>query len=173
MVTNERVKKLVESYKSNKEELKNLENYIEEYGCTDDGVTDVTESFEQGWNNALEYVFNVLGIKYKETVDGLKAREDYEFECSMNEVYKECEDHDEWGCAFIFLNNEIGVEYNYCIDDGENCSGIYKTEINEKTGYIETDYEDSIHYEIDFDDKHWMENLENAMCEALIEFFEL
>lgn len=172
MVTNERVKKLVESYKSNKEELVQLENFIDEYGCTDDGLTDVRESFEQGWNNALEYVFNVLGVKYKETVDGLKAREGYEFECNMNEVYKECEDFDEWGCAFVWIGDR-GVEYNFCIDDGENLCAIYKTEMNHKTGYMETNGDVYKHYEIDFDNEHWVENLENAMCEALIEFFKL
>ena len=62
-LTKEQIDKMKELYNSNKEELVKVKNYIREYGCTDDGVTDATESFEQGYNNALEYVFEVLGIK--------------------------------------------------------------------------------------------------------------
>lgn len=166
----EQVTQLKEVYQSNKEDLKNLEQYIKENGITDDGVIDATNSFEQGWNNALEYVFNVLGIKPL-TVEELKLHEDYEFECNMSEEYKDSE-IDEWGCAFIWLN-DIGVEYNFCIDSGENSCAIYKTEINEETDYMETDYDKYIHYEIDFDNENWKEELENAMCEALIKFHNL
>lgn len=63
-ITNEQIMKLKESYEDNKEALRNLEDYIEEYGMTDDGLSDVAESFEQGWNNALEFVFLTLGIKF-------------------------------------------------------------------------------------------------------------
>lgn len=101
-------------------------------------------------------------------VKELKAKDGYEFECNIGEDYKGRET-DEWGCAFIFLG-DIGAEYNYCLDSGTNCSAIYKAEFEE---YLSTNYDEYIHYEIDFDDEHWMENLENAMCEALIEFFEL
>jgi len=37
-----------------------IKDYIEEYGMTGDGLTDATESFEQGYNNALEFVFRIL-----------------------------------------------------------------------------------------------------------------
>ena len=102
-------------------------------------------------------------------IDELKARDDYEFECSMNESYKDIET-DEWDCAFIWVGNK-GVEFNFCIDSGENLCAIYKMELNEKTYYAETDHDTFKHYEINFDETDWMEKLENAMCEALMEFF--
>ena len=171
MVTVENVKQLKEVYKSNKEDLKNLEQYIKENGITDDGLTDSTISFEQGWNNAFEYVFKVFGISPNMTVEELKEEELYEFECNMSDEYKDKET-DEWGCAFVWLN-DIGVEYNFCIDSGNNCCAIYKMEINEETDYMETDYDTFIHYEIDFDNENWEQELENAMCKALIELHNL
>ena len=63
-ITSEKIAKLKESYESNKEVLKELEEYIEENGMTDDGLTDATESFEQGYNNALEMVFRILGLTF-------------------------------------------------------------------------------------------------------------
>ena len=63
-MTNEQITMLKEAYYSNKEDLAKVEAYINKYGCTDDGITDVSESFEQGYNNALEMVFHTLGIKY-------------------------------------------------------------------------------------------------------------
>lgn len=59
-ITNEQIAKLKDAYESNKEELKYIEDYIRKWGVTDEGLTDATESFEQGWNNALEFVFRVL-----------------------------------------------------------------------------------------------------------------
>lgn len=167
-ITMEQIEKLTEMYKANKESLMEVKNQIEEFGYTDDGVTNVYESFEQGWNNAMEFMFEVLDIKYKGTVKDLKARDDYEFECSMTDEYKDMET-DEWGCAFVWLG-DIGAEYNFCIDD-ENCSAIYKAEIEDDL--LCTDYDTSIHYEIDFDDVEWEKKLEDAMCNALIKFFEL
>ena len=61
-ITSEQIRELKESYKDNKASLEELEEYIEENGITDEGLTDVTESFEQGWNNAMEFVFSVLNI---------------------------------------------------------------------------------------------------------------
>ena len=106
------------------------------------------------------------------TIKELKARDGYEFECNMNESYKDIET-DEWGCALAWIGNDKGVEYNFCIDSGENLCAIYKMELNEKTGYMETDGNTFIHYEIDFDEADWVEKLENALCEALMEFFNL
>ena len=63
-ITDKQIMKLKESYEYNNEALKDLEDYIEEYGMTNDGLSDAAESFEQGWNNALEFVFSTLGIKY-------------------------------------------------------------------------------------------------------------
>lgn len=63
-ITMEQIKGLKESYEDNKVSLAELENHIEEYGVTDYGLDDVGESFEQGYNNAMEYVFRTLGIEY-------------------------------------------------------------------------------------------------------------
>ena len=60
-ITKEQIAKLKDAYEGNKEELKYIEDYIRERGATDDGLMDATESFEQGYNNALEFVFKVLG----------------------------------------------------------------------------------------------------------------
>lgn len=106
------------------------------------------------------------------TVLELKNRDDYEFECNICEEYKDMIT-DEWGCSFVWLGEKIGVEYNFCIqDDGTNASAIYKMEYNEEVDYMETDYSEFVPYEIDFDNVNWMEDLENAMCKALIKFLE-
>ena len=109
------------------------------------------------------------------TIEEFKQKEKYEFECNIckEEVENEI-NHDEWGSAFVWYENQgeyYGVEYNLCIENGENSSAIYKL----KCGIyeFETDYNLSEHYEIDFSDNNWKENLENAMCKALVNFFEL
>lgn len=108
------------------------------------------------------------------TVEELKKRDGYEFECNMDNGYRDCKDHDEWGCAYTWLGDGIGVEYNFCMQgENENCCAIYKVEINGKTGYMETDTSVFEHYEIDFEKDNWKEELEHAMCKALIQFFEL
>lgn len=106
-------------------------------------------------------------------VKELKNMDGYEFECSL--FKKICErQNDIWGASFVWLGEKIGAEYNYCIqDDGTNCSAIYKMELDEKTDYMETDYDKFVGYEVDFDDVKWRNKLENAMCQALIDFFEL
>ena len=50
------------NYRENSNALARLEEFIKEYGVSDNGVSNASESFEQGWNNALEYVFRTLGI---------------------------------------------------------------------------------------------------------------
>ena len=108
-------------------------------------------------------------------VNDLKIMPDYQFELNMTDEFKdsdECE-IDEWGCAFIWLMENIGAEYNFCIDCGENSSAIYKMEMDTKTGEMQTDYDTYVHYEVDFEKENWKEELENAMCEALIGFFSL
>lgn len=99
--------------------------------------------------------------------------EGYEFECNLKkEIYSDKHSsYDEWGCAYIWLREEIGVEYNFCVDGEENCSAIYKMKFNKNTDYMETDTDTFVHYEIDFDDDNWKENLENAMCRAMIDMF--
>lgn len=116
------------------------------------------------------------------TIKELKKNKDYYFQCDLKKrrVLKEIADtdcFDEWGYAFVSLGQEIGVEYNLCIDnttnENINCSAIYKVDYDEKNDWIETDYSTYIHYEIDFKNPKWKRELENAMCQALIDFFEL
>ena len=108
----------------------------------------------------------------------LKNNAEYYFQCDIKKrkVLKEIADtdcFDEWGCAYVSVGDKLGVEYNLCVDSGENCSAIYKTDYDEENDYIETDCSTFIHYEIDFDNLKWKKELEDAMCEALIKFFEL
>lgn len=110
-------------------------------------------------------------IATAEKIKKMKELCEYQFDCDMTKEYKDENNCDEWGCASVWVD-DIGVEYNFCIDDGENCCAIYKTEIGDN-GYMETDCSTFTHYEIDFDNENWKEELENAMCEALIEFFYL
>lgn len=63
IITDEMAKNLIETYKCNREDLCELERIIYEDGIIEDGITDITDTFEQGYNNALEYVFHILGIK--------------------------------------------------------------------------------------------------------------
>lgn len=110
------------------------------------------------------------------TTEEVKLEAGYAFECNMSEEYKSHDVHDEWGCAYVWIgeNGNLGAEYNFCIQgDGSNCSAIYKMELNEETDYMETDYSTFVHYEIDFKNENWKEALENAMCDAMIKFFEL
>jgi hypothetical protein len=111
------------------------------------------------------------------TIKELKERKDYEFECIISERNIFADYYDEWGCAFASVGKNKIVEYNFCIDnttnESVNCSAIYKVDYNDKTGYIETDCNTFTHYEINFDKTDWKEKLEDAMCEALIKFFNL
>lgn len=112
------------------------------------------------------------------TIKELRNNELYCFRCDMTKrrILSEIADtncFDEWGCAYISVGDELGVEYNLCVDDGENCSAIYKTDYDAENDYIETDTSTFIHYEIDFYNPKWKKELENAMCEALIKFYEI
>ena len=95
----------------------------------------------------------------------------YDFDCGITEEYKTYTNHDEWGCATLWLNDEQGVEYNFCMDGGLNSCAIYKMESNKESGNIETDYSVCEHYEIDFDNVEWQKELEKAMYEAAKKFF--
>ena len=68
-ITDEQIEKLKEDYVDNRRNLRELDRFIEEHGMTNDGLTDSTESFEQGYNNALEFVFATLGIGYFTLID--------------------------------------------------------------------------------------------------------
>lgn len=116
------------------------------------------------------------------TIKELKNNKEYYFECDIKKrkVLKDIADtdyYDEWGCAFVSVGDELGVEYNLCIDnttnENINESAIYRVDYDEENDCIETDYTTFIHYEIDFDNPKWKKELENAMCEVLIKFFEL
>lgn len=65
-VNNSIFEKLLDVYKSNKEDLKDLAERVKEGEFIAEDFHDVTQSFEQGYNNALELVFNTLNIKYKD-----------------------------------------------------------------------------------------------------------
>ena len=56
---------LRDSYKRNKKELNQLRFMVKEHGRTEQGLEDASESYEQGWNNALEFVFELFGISRK------------------------------------------------------------------------------------------------------------
>lgn len=130
-----------------------------------------------------------LGINYIDdiTVKELKASAGYEFECNIDkETKKEVksvlnnpddeyeEVFDEWGAALVWYGENIGAEYNLCVqNNGENSSAIYRMEFNKEEDSMETDYDDYVHYEIDFSDRNWKRKLENAMCEALLKFYGL
>lgn len=60
----EKIKAIKGTYEANKEDLKELERFINKHGMTEDGLSDVNESFEQGYNNALEFVFRTLGVDF-------------------------------------------------------------------------------------------------------------
>jgi len=63
MLTEKQQKILKDSYKANEKDLKKVQRYVNKYGCTEDGLSDASESFEQGWNNALQFVFSTLGVR--------------------------------------------------------------------------------------------------------------
>lgn len=109
----------------------------------------------------------------------------YEYEVNIDKSYKDKET-DEWGCAFLWLDDDHGVEYNYCVDSFHNrtmnCSAIYATYMDhapafdddsEMDRYMETDTSKYVHYEIDFDDDEWKEKLVVAMLKAAYEFWNV
>lgn len=98
----------------------------------------------------------------------------YEFDLQINDSYKDIEDIEEWGCAFLWLDDNRGVEYNFCIDNSTNehinCSAIYPAYVNSE-GYMENDTSWWIHYEIDFNEPQWREKLEMAMFKAAKKYY--
>jgi hypothetical protein len=70
-ITNKMVEKLINVYESNKDSLYELDGILDENGILDNGITDIHDTFEMGYNNALQYVFSVLGIKdYERVLNG-------------------------------------------------------------------------------------------------------
>ena len=99
-----------------------------------------------------------------------------EYEINISSKYKNKNCIDEWGAAFVWLDDDHGVEYNYCYDNGKCCSAIYKMEMKYNypkypDGYMETDYSTFEHYEIDFTDKDWEQNLVDEMIRVAKKFF--
>ncbi len=72
--------KLINAYTGNKGDLNDLKMYLEEDGILDTGVSEIEETFEQGYNNALEYTFNVLGLtdNLEDIADDLEQQIEYE-----------------------------------------------------------------------------------------------
>lgn len=62
-ITKDMIEKLIDAYESNKDDLYKADSIIDECGVLDNGVSDIHDTFEMGYNNALQYVFLVLGIK--------------------------------------------------------------------------------------------------------------
>lgn len=84
------------------------------------------------------------------------------FDNEIIEKYNNKENIDEWGYALITINGKYGAEYNLCIEDGKNYSGIYFQECDEK-GIWETDFCNSKHYEVDFNTPTWELDLQKEM----------
>ena len=92
-----------------------------------------------------------------------------EYEINIDASYAS-ENTDEWGAAFVWVNGDHGVEYNFCIDTGTNCSAIYKLDISGE--YAETDYSTFLHYEIDFSNEDWMLDLIREMVRVAKQFWK-
>lgn len=120
------------------------------------------------WDYTIDEFDEKPLIEELKNIDGISG-----FECTLNNSYKDIETN-EWGMAIIWIDTlGIGVEYNFCIENGENYSGIYLTKYNKADDYIYTDHSTDIHYEVDFDDSEWEKKLENAMWKALLELGNL
>lgn len=76
------------------------------------------------------------------------------------------------GAAYIWFE-DIGVEFEFCIENGENYSAIYRMDMNKAGDDFETDHDEFYHYEIDPTDPEWKANLEIEMCRVLILLHDL
>lgn len=84
-VTEETIEKLKDTYDSNKEELISMENDFYA-NITDE---DPEMSFEQGYNNALEYVFKLLGIEYAPKVFDENSNDKAEFKGQIVDIFED------------------------------------------------------------------------------------
>ena len=57
------VTKVKKMYYANKADMVDLEREFRESGILDNGCQDINETFERGYNNALEQVLDLLGVK--------------------------------------------------------------------------------------------------------------
>lgn len=62
-LTDEMIGKLLSVYESSMDDLQKVAEIIDECGVLDSGVTDIYDTYEMGYNSALQYVFKVLGIQ--------------------------------------------------------------------------------------------------------------
>jgi len=62
-INKEQIQELINAYESNNETLRNIDKMFDDYGHVGNGNTP-EETHEQGYNDALEFVFKVLGIEY-------------------------------------------------------------------------------------------------------------
>jgi hypothetical protein len=91
-----------------------MENRLEEFGYLDNGISDIGESFEMGYNNGLEFMFNMLGIR--ELVDSWADKEKLIIETRIDELKKEiaCEEEKMKCCAYgkreLFYLEELREE---------------------------------------------------------------
>ena len=67
IITDEQIQKIKDVYESNHEVLLAVEENDDYYDMYSDN--DINDSFEKGYNNALEYVMDILGIEYKKKGD--------------------------------------------------------------------------------------------------------
>ena len=51
-------------YLDNLKELKETKNQIKKYGCCDNGISDVADSYQQGFNDAFEFILGILDISF-------------------------------------------------------------------------------------------------------------
>ena len=82
---------------------------------------------------------------------------------------------DIWGAAYVWFDEDRGVEYNWCWDTGTCESAIYKMEMNYDNpeypdGYMETDYDTYVHYEVDCSNENWKKELIDVMYMVAVEF---
>lgn len=59
------ITKLKDAFEGNRKSLRQIRKNLKEHGVLDNGISDIEDSFEMGYNNAIEYVFSALGIEYK------------------------------------------------------------------------------------------------------------
>lgn len=107
----------------------------------------------------------------RKTFSEAKNKKHTRFECYISEGYDNTSYCDEWGVATLWINDNQGVEYNLCIDGELNSSAIYKMEYNERCEEWTTDYSIFEHYEVDFSNANWKNELKKAMYEAAKKFF--
>ena len=91
----------------------------------------------------------------------------FHFSDEIIDMYMDKENIDEWGVATVTIDGLYGAEYNICIEDGNNESAIYFQELDENN-FWQTDFSNYKHYEIDFNNPNWKEDLKKEMKNYLL-----